>query len=168
MIACLQCGKETTNPKFCSQSCSATYNNKKYPKRGKGKKKFCKSCGKELIGAKRKNIYCGHACEKEYQTKIYIKNWLEGKITGTVKSGASRFIKHYLLKKSNYRCELCGWGETNLTTGKVPLEIDHIDGNYKNNQPENLRVICPNCHSLTSNYKALNTGTGRKYRYYKN
>jgi DNA-directed RNA polymerase subunit RPC12/RpoP len=36
------------------------------------------------------------------------------------------------------------------------LEIHHIDGNYLNNTIENLQVLCPNCHSLTLNYKALN------------
>jgi len=43
-----------------------------------------------------------------------------------------------MLKKADYKCEICGWGEINPFTGKVPLEIHHIDGNYKNNVEENL------------------------------
>lgn len=59
---------------------------------------------------------------------------------------------------------MCGWGEMNKTTGKIPLEVDHIDGNFRNNQIDNLRLLCPNCHSLTSNYKSLNKGKGRSNR----
>lgn len=40
---------------------------------------------------------------------------------------------------------------------KMPLVIDHIDGNHTNNTYSNLRLLCPNCHSLTPNYKSKNT-----------
>ena len=43
MITCLSCGNETKNPKFCSKSCSASYNNKKFPKRKPEHK--CIDCG---------------------------------------------------------------------------------------------------------------------------
>ena len=46
-------------------------------------------------------------------------------------------------------------------TNTLPLEIDHIDGNSENNSEENLRLICPNCHSLTANYRGANRGNGR-------
>lgn len=43
VILCLNCKKETTNPKFCSRSCNAIYNNKK---RGESSSKYrCKICG---------------------------------------------------------------------------------------------------------------------------
>ncbi len=44
---------------------------------------------------------------------------------------------------------------------KWDLEIDHIDGNSDNNSEENLRLVCPNCHSLTSTYRGTNRGNGR-------
>ncbi len=44
---------------------------------------------------------------------------------------------------------------------KWDLEIDHIDGNSDNNSEENLRLVCPNCHSLTSTYCGTNRGNGR-------
>jgi len=43
------------------------------------------------------------------------------------------------------------------------MEIEHIDGNYLNNKENNLTVLCPNCHSLTSTYKGTNKN-GRKTR----
>ena len=44
-----------------------------------------------------------------------------------------------------HRCELCSTIE--WMSQKVPLELDHIDGNHYNNELSNLRIICPNCHA---------------------
>ena len=76
----------------------------------------------------------------------------------------SNYIKAYLFNKYNDKCARCGWGETNKYTGKIPLEVEHIDGNYKNNNENNLILLCPNCHSLTSTYKGANLNNGRKTR----
>lgn len=59
---------------------------------------------------------------------------------------------------------LCGWNEVHTITGKVPIQMEHIDGNSTNNRLENLKLLCPNCHSLTPTYGALNKGSGRKNR----
>jgi hypothetical protein len=95
--------------------------------------------------------------------------WLEGKDSGTLKGGSlSKTIRNYLLKKSNYCCSQCGWNKINPVTGNSPLEIHHIDGNYLNNTIENLQVLCPNCHSLTLNYKALNSSERTRIQTRKN
>jgi predicted HNH restriction endonuclease len=47
---------------------------------------------------------------------------------------------------------------------KIPLEVEHIDGNYMNSKEENLTLLCPNCHSLTSTAKGANRGNGRYLR----
>ena len=52
----------------------------------------------------------------------------------------------------------------NLFTKKIPLEVEHIDGNSQNNKEENLTLLCPSCHSLTKTYKGANKGKGRKHR----
>ena len=80
------------------------------------------------------------------------------------KYGISRHIHRYLMEKFNAKCSRCGWGEVNPYTGNIPLEIEHIDGNYLNNKEENLDLLCPNCHSLTETYKGANRGKGRKDR----
>ena len=58
----------------------------------------------------------------------------------------------------------CGWNKINPITNKVPIELEHIDGNSENNSLDNLKLLCPNCHSLTPTYKALNIGNGRYKR----
>ena len=42
------------------------------------------------------------------------------------------------MNKYSCRCQLCGWGEVNQYTNTTPLEIHHIDGDYKNNNEDNL------------------------------
>ena len=61
-------------------------------------------------------------------------------------------------------CSRCGWKERHPLTGHVPIEVEHIDGNWKNNAPSNLTLLCPNCHSLTPTFRALNRGKGRADR----
>ncbi len=76
----------------------------------------------------------------------------------------SGHLRRYLFEKYGDKCSMCGWCEKNSITGRVPLEIDHINGNSENNSEENLRLICPNCHSLTLYFRNLNKGKGRKWR----
>ena len=57
-----------------------------------------------------------------------------------------------VLRHANYACTQCGF-DKRRDDGHHVVEIDHIDGNHKNNSRENLRVLCPNCHSLTHNFR---------------
>ena len=54
------------------------------------------------------------------------------------------------------KCQRCGWHEKLEGAEFTPCELHHIDGNPRNHLFENLTLICPNCHSLTANYKAKN------------
>lgn len=68
----------------------------------------------------------------------------------TLKKKAIRF---YLLEKFGYKCWKCGFDKNIFRTNKTCiLQVHHIDGNAKNNEIENLQILCPNCHALTENY----------------
>lgn len=61
------------------------------------------------------------------------------------------------------RCAICQFDKWN---GKpITLELDHISGNRKDESRENLRLICPNCHSQTHTYKVKNAITPGKRIY---
>ncbi|MFJ4864976.1 MULTISPECIES: HNH endonuclease [unclassified Streptomyces] len=57
-------------------------------------------------------------------------------------------------------CRLCGV-EAVWQGRPLPLEVDHIDGDWRNNRPENLRLLCPNCHSATDTYRGRAKGRRR-------
>jgi len=123
----------------------------------------CLNCGQNLHKAHLK--FCSHQCQQNWEQKEWEKRWKEGKETGLKgEYQVSSYLKCYLFKKYNNKCARCGWGETNPYTNKIPLEVEHIDGNYLNNSEENLILLCPNCHSLTATYKGANKGNGRKER----
>ena len=124
-------------------------------------KNKCKNCG-EPISTKR--TFCSNECCNEFKHKINVEKWKNGEIDGIRGYGVSRSIRRYLFEKYNNKCSKCGWGEINTYTNKVPLEVHHKDGDYTNNNEDNLELLCPNCHSLTPTYKATNKGNGRKDR----
>lgn len=125
----------------------------------------CLNCGKIILDKKSvKRNFCTKTCQQDYQYKKYIEEWKNGKQDGIRGNyGISRYIRKYLFNKYNCKCQLCGWGEVNKYTNLIPLELHHIDGNYKNNSENNLQLLCPNCHSLTESYKSHNKN-GRKIR----
>ncbi len=123
----------------------------------------CRVCGKEPARSSYK--YCSNPCQIEFQFQSYIKNWRDGKVTGLQSLGTvNPYIKRYLRRKFGDKCQMCGWSKVNAKTGRVPLVADHVDGNWRNNVESNLRLLCPNCDSLTPTYAGLNRGNGRKMR----
>ena len=52
-------------------------------------------------------------------------------------------------------CEMCGWAERS-EDGRIPVELDHVNGDHYDNRIENLRILCPNCHSLQPTHRGRN------------
>lgn len=154
---CATCGTSTTNKKFCSKSCSAQTTNSTHPRRTRVQY-HCGYCGKEI----RSKWYCNETCHQTHRYEQYIKRWLAGEESGAQFSGeASATVRRWVRERAGYKCEQCGWAEINPASGTSPIQMDHIDGDFTNNRPENLRMLCPNCHSLTPTWCNLNKGHGR-------
>lgn len=71
-------------------------------------------------------------------------------------------FQSYKLKKRLFqaklkipKCELCGWSKRSRD-GRTPLELDHVNGDSSDNRLKNLRILCPNCHSLQATHRGLN------------
>lgn len=64
----------------------------------------------------------------------------------------NRLIREGLKK---LRCEECGWRKK-AENDRIPLELHHLNGNSCDHRLKNLKILCPNCHSLKPNYRGLN------------
>lgn len=151
---CLSCNSPIKRKQnFCSHSCSASYNNKLRI----SKMQNCANCNNKV---KHKNArFCSINCSVEYK-----KNELNKRIENGDPTVGAPALKRYLIEKYGEKCMECNWAVKHPVLNKVPIELEHIDGNYKNNTEANSKLLCPNCHSLTLTYKALNYGNGRTLR----
>lgn len=128
----------------------------------KKERRLCRSCSKET--KRPQDVYCDNGCQQEFQYEEYIRRWKLGQETGNKGENVSNHIRRYLKTKHGDACTRCNWSKVNPVTGRVPLNVEHLDGNSENTVPDNLDLICPCCHSLTPTYGALNKGNGRKKR----
>lgn len=158
-MKCLYCEKETFNPKFCSQSCSAKFNNSKYPKR-----RIIRKCVKSN-------------CEnfaKDYKTTLCLKHWQENQkdyfLNLTLKDIGNLYTKddnsfknrswrakahkrlrdlarHWFKDMTEIPCASCGYDKhVELCHIKSIADFPEYSLVREINCKENLIQFCPNCH----------------------
>jgi hypothetical protein len=140
----------------------------------------CKKCDKEHDGSFGSGKFCSRACansrvrSEETKNKIsegilksewwlscsYSHNSAPEKIEKQKQTWKQKrdyesahifTIKKWIKEERGNKCEECGVTEWN---GKrLPMEVDHIDGDTNNNDIKNLKVLCPNCHSQTPTWR---------------
>jgi hypothetical protein len=100
----------------------------------------CKYCEKIFKPNRKDKEFCSKDCYKKYGKKF--KGHSNGDKERLLLMQALK-KRPYILKKGEC-CELCGF----IAVHSCQLDIDHIDGNHKNNSENNLQTICANCHRL--------------------
>ena len=146
------------NRKYCSKNCASINNNHKRKKEDINR---CIKCNNIIS---RRNKFCNNTCHSEYNKKIIFEKIENGSFSLENKYTESGWIKLYLINKYGEKCMMCDWNKKNLLTTRIPIQLNHIDGNSDNNKLNNVELLCPNCHSLTPNYGSLNNGKGRLKR----
>lgn len=81
--------------------------------------------------------------------------WNRGKLLKPIEKYVKKEgVKKHLLNKRGNKCECCGL--TKWLDKDIILEVHHIDGHRKHNNLDNLKLLCPNCHSFTPNWRGRN------------
>lgn len=137
--------------KYCSSSCAAIVNNIGVVRNGNTpQKKKCLNVSCEKLTTNPK--YCSSICSARRNNALVIL-------------GRASFTqaRRYIMENWEYKCSFCGigpkWYGKSLT-----LQLDHINGDNKNNSLENLRWLCPNCHSQTETWGSKNMSEDGKAR----
>lgn len=109
-------------------------------------KSHCLNLGVEIPKNKNKG-------KNNFGNKIPLKNILVEDSTyqnmGRLKK---RLIDKGILEYECDKCQIKNW-----LGGEITLQLDHINGINNDNRIENLRLLCPNCHSQTKTYAGRNT-----------
>lgn len=180
ILTCQECGKEFKTSdrrrKYCSVTCGTSIRNKKSPNRlGTGKNKITvtdeefaeivkdvrsiagllkrlnlKPWGANYYSMKKKlqllELDTSHWTGQGWSRDQQLKDWSQ--------YNRAAQMKPHLVKIRGHKCESCNLDE--WLDKPITLEIHHIDGDRTNNNPDNLQLLCPNCHSYTDNWKSRN------------
>ena len=82
------------------------------------------------------------------RSRVDTKYNLDDVLNGKYPDYPTRIYKKRLIDNSYIKeeCSVCGWNEERLTDNKICLSLDYIDGDEKNKEYSNLRLLCPNCY----------------------
>jgi hypothetical protein len=114
----------------------------------------CEECG----GPRRR--YSKRFCRSCYE-------WLQRKPLDEILVGGALVnsvrLKERLLAEGvlENRCKECGMGPV-WNSKPLALQLDHVDGDRKNNRLGNLRIVCPNCHTQTETYAGRNKSNPKR------
>lgn len=146
MIDCIYCNKKTSNPKFCSRSCSASYNGKLYPKRKRTKK--CKICSTLITTEK---TFCSKECYSKGRSKRPITKPIGYERLKNFRAS----VKKQSVDYKGGKCERCGYNKCikalefhHLDPTKKDFRISSVSKSFKSiiYELDKCILVCANCH----------------------
>lgn len=162
VLNCIRCGvsfdqyvkehifRNNKHKKCCSLKCGKANN-----RIGDGSRDpvRCLECGNNCNRYMR---YCSKKCRGANNRRVRVERFL----AGTLNPNSLSVLKAALI---DCRGNICAWCSQGSVHNHKPLtlQLDHVDGNSDNNHPDNLRLLCPNCHSQTDTYKSRNKNSTR-------
>lgn len=166
---CLECNKSIDYDrrwnKLCSHSCRACYNNRQ---RGilADIRTNCITCNVEFVyrTSNSKGKYCSRKCSAEHRSNINFELWKNYE-TNQYRRFDRSILRQYLIRLNGNKCAIDSCEVSKHWLNKdIVLIVDHIDGDALNDNPNNLRLLCPNCNSQTDTFSGRNKGKGTRPR----
>ena len=121
----------------------------------------CKNCGIEFkfSPSQSTGTYCSNKCQGLFK---FLTETIPRVEEGIVNQTST--LRKYLKEIKGCVCAECGIGDI-YNNKPITLQVDHIDGNSDNNFPNNLRLLCPNCHSQTETWVSRNKKNTKRNSY---
>ena len=91
--------------------------------------------------------------QQHLEKKRPIEDYLSNKVPMQSDKLKIRLINEGKLEDECGNCGLGSWLQDS-----IPLELDHVNGDHNDNRLRNLRLLCPNCHAQTDNYRVKKPG----------
>ena len=172
--ACEKCQREITVARFKRHNvnCNGLQQQKIHVPLEKIKviQSVCPNCQRIFKNIFSMSAHKGHCLGLNHTTHLEkFRAWNKGKVLSNVDeifSENSRFCTGHVKKTlitlalKDWKCELCGL--TEWQNKAIVLELDHINGKNRDHRIENIRFLCPNCHSQTFNFRGRNINTGKR------
>lgn len=152
MKICPKCSKEhEANGRYCSRACS---NSRTHSPETKLKiQQSAIAYSRNNPSSRLNSGYYGSDKHKQQiaKTKAW---WQELSASKSFDECGWETKRKRVIQEQNQCCNRCGLGE--WLGSKLILEVDHKNGNNRDNSRENLEALCPNCHSLTESWRGRN------------
>lgn len=109
----------------------------------------CEHCQSSIARRSHSEVrrFCSNQCQRDF-------SWQNIKIEILAGTYSAKFdtrtVRKFLIERDGYACARCAISE--WMGAAISLDIDHIDGDPKNNDPANWRFLCPNCHRQTDTW----------------
>lgn len=127
---------------FCSRDCQSSFLKAQYSA-------VCEYCSEKFKSRDSGQKFCSRSCSNRARTGI---RYGQGRPNCNIQRGQRQRTE--LIERDGNRCSNseCPSPEPMWAGKPLTLQIEHIDGNRKNNDLSNLVLLCPNCHTQTDTW----------------